>query len=266
MGLAMSQAAPRWPAMDADAAAVIAAFTTPPSVGRAHAINRFVRQTKAAGVFDLMDVCQIYAQADSQAARVDWALPSRVASITGSPTFTADRGFTGVGTAYLGSGYNPTSHAVNVTGTAGCIMAYERTNLATNSVFAGGAQTSSTRNFSINPRNAVGNAQGALNHAVSGGQAAVADSFGLIAYQRNGAGGEVFKNGVSIATTTPVTPGSLLVDLELYVLGRNASGVADGFRLCQLGAFIVTGVLTTDQHLALYNALQTYMTSVGAAV
>ncbi|HYE38234.1 hypothetical protein [Methylocaldum sp.] len=256
--------------IDADAQTVMDAFDVSPSLVRAQQISRFVSQLKAAGVWSKLDALFVLAAHDAQAARVNWKDVATVATEQNSPAFTADRGYTFNGTSnYLATGFVPSTDCTQATGTAGFVGVYERADLGAAGSSAIGANSSSTINIALNPRNAnpTPAAAGMYNHALSGGSVSgVTDSRGLTVYQRNGAGGEVFKRGVSIGTTSPSSPGSALVAIQIYIGCRNNAGVADQFRPTPLGAAVIGGVLTPAEHLALSRANQTYMTSVGAAV
>lgn len=93
---------------------LIAAMTNqslPP--GRATAINTLIASLKtfttAFGVslWDRLDCLYIPAAHDPQAARINWKNPAQIATVVGSPTFTTDRGYSGVtGSSYINTGLN----------------------------------------------------------------------------------------------------------------------------------------------------------------
>lgn len=94
---------------DADAEAVFAAFTTPPSDTRKGHINDLVVALKTAGIWTKIDVLYLYAAADAQAALVNWKNPGTYdGTATNAPSFTTDRGFTGNkgGGAHIDSNFN----------------------------------------------------------------------------------------------------------------------------------------------------------------
>jgi hypothetical protein len=92
-----------------EAAAVAAAFTTPPDNTRAAIIDTLVGALKTAGTWSKMDVLYVIAAADSQAALINWKNPgTNTLSVQGTCTFTADSGYKSDGsTGYLdlGSAY-----------------------------------------------------------------------------------------------------------------------------------------------------------------
>jgi hypothetical protein len=95
---------------ETESEAIFAAFTTPPDNAHKAAINFFVLALKAASIWNKFDFLYGLAAADSQAARINWVNPGTYnATVVGSPTFTADRGYVGASGAYLSSGFNPTT-------------------------------------------------------------------------------------------------------------------------------------------------------------
>ena len=250
---------------DPDAAAIMAAMAVPPGEVRAGQVDRLVTALKGCGVWQKLDSLFVFAAHNEQAARIDWKQPARVAVAHGDPVFEPDRGWAFDGTAYVDTGFNPYMHGVNLTGTAGAHGVYESSDRAV-SLNAYAATSNSTRNISMIPRNGNGFTQAALNHAGSAGAAPVSDSLGLVAYQRDGAVGQVFKRGALASTNTLTTAGSVPVDLSVYIGCRNADGIADNFRESAAALWFAGGVLSEGQHLGLENAVQCYMTDLGAAV
>ena len=107
------------------------------------------------------------AAADSQAARVDWKLPSRVATVTNAPTFTADRGYTFNGsTQHMDTQIAPNAGA-NYVHTAAMCGVYERSNVAAGT-YAMGARNSSVNQMVLDPR-AVGDSINAGFNAAAAG-------------------------------------------------------------------------------------------------
>jgi len=96
---------------DTDAQAIFAAFTTPPDGARKTLINDYVLALKVASVWDSLLGLYVFAAADSPAALINWKSPGTFnATLTNSPTFTQDRGFTGNGTsAYIDTNFTPST-------------------------------------------------------------------------------------------------------------------------------------------------------------
>lgn len=80
-------------ALDTDAVALFARMTNAPSTARKASISNLIVALKAAGVWTKLDAFYIFAAADQQAAFLNWLSTSYTVSYSGSaPTFTADRG------------------------------------------------------------------------------------------------------------------------------------------------------------------------------
>lgn len=107
----------------AEAAAVFASFSTPPTAQRKRQINLLINTLKSADIWSKLDLFYMAAAADNQAAKINWANPgtntfveySDTITLTpGAVTFTADRGFTGNGTSNgLVASYVPTKYQQN---------------------------------------------------------------------------------------------------------------------------------------------------------
>lgn len=83
---------------DASSLAIFAAMTTPPSTQRKTDINNTVVSLKSAGIWSGLDRLWMLWEADTQASLLNWIDPTNDPLIpSGSPTFTADRGYTGNG-------------------------------------------------------------------------------------------------------------------------------------------------------------------------
>lgn len=101
------------PSYTAEAQAVFDAFSTAPTATRKAQIDAAIRHMKdgpysGSDVWAKLDMLQVYKAADSQAATVDWADPSRSATLVNSPTFTADSRITTNGTnSEIDTGFNP---------------------------------------------------------------------------------------------------------------------------------------------------------------
>jgi hypothetical protein len=219
---------------------VFAGFTTPPDFDRQIQIGRLISDLQDAGVYDKLDLFYVMAAADSQAARVNWISPGATDLVAvNSPTFTTDRGYTGDGaSAYLDTGAQLdllTHYTLNSASVGGWVL-----NNVTGAIIAG-LNAASTLN--VNARNGAGNFLGRVNDAGATG-AVNADSRGFWSLNRSASNARQFYlNGASYSTDS--TASTL-------------------FSSAQLAIGFAGGSLTADEHAALYEAAQTYLTSVGA--
>lgn len=245
---------------DAASSAIFNAFTTPPSIPRKLDIDTLVSALKTASVWDRLDWLYVTAAADSQAARINWKDPGSFTltpSVT-SPTFAADRGYTGNGTSmYLNTGWKASVNGVNFTQNDSSLWVWSRTNVASSASIVGAF---STPIANIVPRHL---SLGFLSHLnVANGNylnLATTDSSGLSGSQRTSSTAvELLKNGVSVATGSKTSNG--LPTVDMWIGGGNPGH----FSPLQVSFAAGGGALTAPQALALYNAVLAYLQAIGA--
>jgi hypothetical protein len=253
---------------DADAEALFARMTTPPTTGRKDIINDVFVQMKAEGIYSLITEMGFLAAADEQAALLGWKDYADTTKIS-TPSFTADRGFTGdtSNTLALDTGVNP-STAPNVSLTSASIGVYSRTNSGATVSDIGSRTTTSSNQFILIPRNASNVFQ---NRVVIGSgtgfTTANNDSTGLLVGNRSGSDAiESYRNGSSLATGTNSNTGVSLPDLNIYVLAANTNGSVSVSSGRECAFWFVGGSMDSTQQAALYTIVQDYMTAVGADV
>lgn len=248
---------------NAEASALVARFTTPPTRARKALIDTLVGSLKTAGVWSKMDALYVMAAADAQAAQRNWIADAFNLTPNSAPTFAADRGYTPNGTtSYLDTGFNPsTAPTPKLTQNDAHMFIWSRTNLrnaGTISYDAGNGNSRVTRRGNVD--------------APTGSDAAVAANMtsqvvltpnaypGHVGWSRSGAAlWEGYTGGVDIGGGTTASAAALS---ENFGIGRIAAGQ---FGLNQIAAYHFGSNLTAGEVLATYNALNTYMTAVGAA-
>jgi hypothetical protein len=241
---------------DADASALFAAMTTPPTAARKTLINTCIVSLKAAGVWTKLDAFYMTAAETSQAARLNWKAPSvATLSAVNSPTFTIDRGYQGDGvSAHLDNGVLVTAGA-NYSLNSASVLGWVNTSSTGNGrseVGAGGTGT-----LSLNSRAGSGNPSIAINDNTGGG-IAVPTSVGLTAGTRTTAANtNIYKNGVLLGA---ITPASTAMPTGNMTVLKNGS---TNFSPRRVAAAAIGGALTDADHLAAYNALNTYLTAIG---
>lgn len=251
---------------DSDAAALIARMSTPPDATRAALINALVVSLKAAGVWGKLDVLYVLAAADAQAARLNWKSSSYDLTAVNSPTFTVDRGYAGDGaTSYLRTNYIPSSNGASYLQNSAHAGVWDRTSRATADVAALGARQGSANVLALYPRDALSGAiRGEINGADASPSVSIASSVGHSVTSRTGASaGAIYRNGANLGGTLPTS--STPPNREVYVCCRNNAGTPSQFTTDQLAAIHLGGGLNDAEALALYTALNTYLTAVGAA-
>lgn len=243
-----------------EAAAFIARLPTPPSNARKIVINNLFKALVVAGVLPKLDLLQVYA-ADVQAnALINLPNSSYTATLVGSPTFTADRGFTAVSgtSSYVASGYTPSSgpkwgqndHTFGRwmrTGPGGGGMdfgAYETATLKSASIFS-----------NVTGQYIVGDSGAAQN--------VLADPLGSVIANRTASGSfDIYKNGAFVTNVSAVSRSG--TTLEMFVGAYNFDGSAENYSSNQISAVWAGQALNSTEIAALHAALQAYMTAVGA--
>lgn len=244
------------------------AMSVGPDATRKGLLNTLIKALKTAGVWTNLDLLYIMAAHDAQAARLNAKAPaSFAATAVSSPTFTTDRGYAGNGTSsYLDTGLAPASASQYGLDSAH-LGVWSRTNSNVNVVDIGAAGAASAGQSFIQARNG-GNVVGRVNNNSGTGQinTATSDSSGHFVLRRSAASGTnaitVRRNGAGLAAGTQAS--SALTTRTLFIGAINSDGVAASFSAREYAAAHV-GANLTDQNITdLYNALQTYMTAVGA--
>lgn len=117
-------------AYESETTTLVAAFSNAPTTARKNLINATIKTLKSSGIWAKMDAFYVFAAADSQAALINWKSPGTFdATTVNSPTFTADRGFTGSGSAYVRSHFTPS--------TAGGVFTQNSAHISVRSLTAG---------------------------------------------------------------------------------------------------------------------------------
>jgi hypothetical protein len=174
------------------------------------------------------------------------------------PTFTADRGYAGDGSAsYLDTQFNPTT-AVGAKYTQNSAYAgvWSRTSAIAAACFG---WFDGTDGMTINPR-AGGDLMGARVNQTNSLTAANANGIGFYGVSRSASNSmRISRNG---ATTNTGANASTALNNETFKIDRTT---AASFSNVQVAAAALGGNLSEGEELAAYNAINTYLTAVGAA-
>lgn len=224
--------------------------------------------TDGIGIFTAQwDVLVILGTQNTTVAALN--LPSTSFSPTpnGSPSFTADRGYTGVdasSTVYLDTNYNPILNAVNVSQDSAHLSVWSNTNVTSGA--SGGsciAGLSSSIGSRIFPKYNDGNFYSDVNVAVTNSMiVAQASSIGHFIGNRSAAGAEQgYYNGSSVITSTQAS--ATMVSTDIVVLASNSTGVISFGCANQISAYSIGASLTAGHATNFYNRLRTFGTALG---
>lgn len=223
----------------------------------------------AGGSWALTDDLWIFAAENSQSALTSLK-QLRLATAINAPTFTPDRNYAFNGTTQtIDTGFIPSANGKILALSNDRISIYERTNVSTNTISLGVA-SNSTRPIRLGALNST-NIVGACNSALVTVAAGVADSRGLTTVMRINDTTSTpllsfFKNGVAGNTGHAAAGGVTAINHSLYISGWNSVGTLTQPRANSVAFACIGAAMTVAQELAQYNAVQTYMTAVGANV
>ena len=248
-----------------EATALFARRTSAPSSARANLDNKLIYDLIDNSLWIKFDCFWMFAAEDTQAANLNWIKNAHDCTLVNAPVFTVDRGYTGAATKYLNTNYNPSTQGVNyILNSASCGV-YSRTDAGITAVDMGCFNGTQRSCFLDIRETGAGLFYGLINTNGVTNYGAVADSLALFEADRSGANLTTgIKRGMSVNTVADVS--SSIVSLNVFILARNSSGVADTFSTRQLSFAYIGGSMTVPQHLTLYNLIQAYLTVLGAQV
>jgi hypothetical protein len=261
IGISLALSQPRaaiYTFANAEAATLVARFTTQPTSARKALIDTLVGSLKAGSVWSKLDALYILAAADSQASRQNWIANQYNLSLVNTPTFVADRGWTGTaGNGQLSSGFDAsTAVSPKFTQNSASMFVWSRTDVNN----AGG--TSHEAGCSnANMQRVAATSGRAGGRPCSSADAVIADAAfpGLAGWSRVDATTcEGYAQGVDGG-------GGVLASAAVSGDMRVTSATGAGFGRNQLATAGWGQSLTAGEHLALYNALNAYLVAVGAA-
>lgn len=217
------------------------------------------------GIWDKLDLLRIYATQSSSIALLNVKSSSYTGTIHGSPTFTADAGFTGIEsstTTYIDSGFDPSTAGGVYTRDLAHVSGWCISPTAMQPAF-GYENAGSTSVTHIWPKYVVdGLAYNRVNIGGAGHGSSGIDPVGHFVANRPGLH-QVYRNGVQYDFALSAAPA--LNNLNFYELGTNNNGTALGSGNQQL--MVSAGADLTDPDIAnFYSRLLTYMTAVGAPI
>lgn len=232
---------------------------------RKQLFNRFYRRMWSQAVWQKMDVMYLFAAHAQQPALLNVIKRSHNATAVNSPTFAANRGFTGNGTSsYINSNYNANSQAVNYSLNSATIGAYV-TGTAVDAGTVIGASSDAVNWAQIVPRFTGDITIMRLNSGASSTHASTNASGWWTIDRAVSTEFITYRNGALFATQSTVS--STVPDANFYILARNVGGTASAFFSLQTSAVLFGGSLSASQQLHLNNAVETYwMDPIGAGV
>lgn len=249
---------------NAEAAALVARFTTPPTTVRKILIDALVGALKAASVWSKLDALYIMAAHDAQAARRNWVADAYNLTAVSSPTFTTDRGYAGdTSSAHLKTGYVPSTAGGLLTVNSAHLSVWDRTVRAAFGSVEAGVNIAATTVLQVAARWSSGQIIHSTNE-ITTLLTTIGGAAGHTLVNRSGVSArQTYRDGVEVGSNT--TASSSLPNLEIYFLGRNTSDALSLPSGDELAVGSIGASLTAGEAAAFHTALNTYLTAVGAA-
>ena len=251
--------------MDPAAKALFARMSVQPNDARKAVINNLIKSFKSSGFWAKSDCIYIVAAHDAQAARLNWKADQFNLTAVNAPTFTVDRGYAGNGTtSYLDTGFNGSTAGGLFTQNSAHVGAWNRTSRAGADLCLLGIRASTTNYTNLFPRSSgnafIGRVNGPTNHL----SVAETESKGHFLANRSGAtAAEGYKNGASVVSNSAASVA--IPNGNILLLARGVvSGSPDTFSTDQIAQASIGASLSGAEVTAMYNALLTYMSAVGA--
>jgi hypothetical protein len=241
-------------------------LTTPLSVNQRIRINDLCGCYKDSLEIDSLaqffDVVYIFANETEETALRNLVKRSFDATAQNTPTFAQFEGYTGGGTKYINSNFNPTSSGIMYTQNSASISIYTRTDVSGDYYDVGAV--SGTAWSMLVLRTATNTIGGRINDD-GGFSYSNLNSTGFYSVnRRTSLTREVYKNGESIGTSSRASTG--LPNLNFYMLGYNYEGAFGKPSPRQLSLVLLGKGADDIQARKIYNCSERYMDSLGKGV
>lgn len=222
------------------------------------------------GTWGLFDALYIFATNTTTTANLNLISTSfGITTVGGTPTFSADQGYTTAGANALNTNFIPSSSGTNYTLNSSSLGVYILTNdtLSNSRVDMGGSDGTNQADFASNFAHV---AFANVNDASNGTQPATTTSQGFWAATRTAASGAGAKNIYQNSSATSIgassTASSSLPAFSMYIGARNVSGSQSFNSSRQYSAAFIAAGLTGAQFVLVSNRINAYMTALGINV
>jgi hypothetical protein len=248
----------------AEAEALFARMSVAPDATRKGLINTatlslLTGAVSGSNIWAKLDALYLTAAHDQQAGSLNWKGTSYTlvpSGGMGAGDFTTDRGYTGDAIAkYLDTGFSDDTAAVNWSQNSLSLGCWVNNNVASGNLSVG---LDGGGNVRVQP-NSGGTVAGRAHTSTSVSTTGAVTRQGFVAVNRSASNAqELYRAGASIATSAAVSGAPIASTITL--LKSQSFFSAD-----RVAAATIGGSLTANEHLDLYNALNTYLTAVGGA-
>lgn len=250
---------------NAEAAAYVAAMSSAPDAPRKVSIDTFVTAikhgaTSSSNILAKCDAIYLLASHNADAALINLVDPGTYdLALVGAPTFVVDEGYSGGTGKALDTQIVPLTHTGNLKLANGHLSVWDLTERAPSTEHQIG---SAPPNLALYTRAGDGKAYGLINDTSSGVTVDENAGFLLVSRASSAAGRILYKNGVEIGAAEATAFSAS--DDPIYILARNVNGSIQNPSTDTIAFASIGGYLTAAEQFDLYNAVATYLTSVGA--
>ncbi len=216
------------------------------------------------GLFAKLDFLHVYATQDSATALLNLVSTSFNGTSHGSPTFTADRGYTGVessNTVYIDTGFTPSSGTPQYTQNSAHLSAWALNNITSGHPAIGLVSSGAPNESDLYVKFSDNNTYYRVNGAGASGFANATAIGHYIGTRTSSSNVDGYKNGSSVGSTS----GSSQVTTALgnfYTLGINSDATPLGSGH-QLAAASAGAAFNSTEASNFYTRLRTFGTAVG---
>jgi hypothetical protein len=229
-------------------------------------IYELVEGLRDDGILAKLDRLWVFAQPTQAQALVD-LVASTTATAVNSPTFTANRGYTGDGvTSYINSLFNPSTNGVNWVGASVGLHVWCITNRAANDtrvfgfVGSGGAGVDFITNGSATSGLVITYRFDPTDRWTNSNS----DGFFSVNMDGNSSNQVAQRNGSTLSLLAGGAIGATVPSDDIWILGRkDAAGSLINATTDQIACVAFGGKLTATEAGNFYTHLRTYMTAVG---
>lgn len=248
------------------AASLLFSYMSPqPSSTRKALINSFILSLKSAGVWSTLDCLSFVAAEAAQNAHLNWVNPASTAlAPVNSPTFTADRGYTGNGTtSYVNTGYVP-SAATKATLNSTCFGVYINATGGVSSAKVDLGSNNATAFSILRTYDSANTVAYRVNQGSASTATGITNELGHTAVSRTASNlVTAYKNGAALTTSSVVS--NALPTVAMFLGANNNNGTAANFSNRRQAVYHAGAGLTGAQVSSLYSAISTHLTAIGAA-
>lgn len=244
--------------LDPATIAYLGALPTPPTVAVTALLNTFFAGLKTDNLWNSLDGGNILCMATAGQSYIDIKKPTRVATLSGTPTFTSYRGFTGTATLgeYVDTTFVASTQGIAYLQNSAHFGVWVRNNIQSAAVAMG---VTTGANSYVIPRNLTDGFVSRVNDTTNATVAAVVDSSGFSCVTRTGASAtQVYKNGAALGAAGSAASTGVPSGTVKYL--NSAVGGTSGLHQVAFGCY--GGALDATQAANLYARVNTLVSAL----